>query len=416
MKQTAALIVILTVFVFISCNKQAEPIAQFRGPDRSGIFHDSSLLKAWPENGPEEVFYIDSIGNGYGSPAIVDEMIYFVGVHDSTAYLYCADKEGNKLWSYALGAEWMKNYPGARSTPTVLGDLVYVGTGMGDLYCVDRNRLELVWSKSLKDDFDGILPRFGHSESPAIHNDMVFWTAGGQVDNVVAMDRFTGEVRWSATAKKERSAYHPPRVISTPSGRNILVTFSAYHLMGFDVETGELLWVHEQDNYPVEERKPGIGDTHSNTVIYDDGAIYYAAGDGNCGVKLSITDDGSAVSEIWRNKLFDSYMGGIVKIDGHIYGSGTANSQLFSIDAETGEITDSLKIGRGVVIAADNMLYYYSQTGAMHLVAYDNGDMERVGSFRIKKGSGEHFSHPAIDNGVLYVRRGNAMMGYAIKK
>ena len=46
--------------------------------------------------------------------------------------------------------------------------------------------------------------------------------------------------------------------------------------MGFDTETGEMLWSHEQTNTKPEERQPGIGDTHSNCVIYEDGNIYYA--------------------------------------------------------------------------------------------------------------------------------------------
>jgi len=197
-----------------------------------------------------------------------------------------------------------------------------------------------------------------------------------------------------------------------PNGREILVTFSAYHLMGFDVASGALLWTHAQDNYPVEERKPGIGDTHSNTVIYKNGSIWYAAGDGNCGVKLSLSEDGSSISEIWRNKGFDSYMGGIVKLEDHIYGSATAQPQLRSIHAHTGIIADSLMIGRGVVIAADSMIYYYSQNGKMYLVAYHDGTLEEVSSFRISKGSREHFSHPVIHRGVLYVRRGQSIMGY----
>jgi outer membrane protein assembly factor BamB len=214
---------------------------------------------------------------------------------------------------------------------------------------------------------------------------------------------------------QERSGYHPPRVITAPGGREQLLTFSAYHLMAFDVTSGELVWTHEQDNYPAEERKPGIGDTHSNTVIYESGSIWYAAGDGNCGVKLLLSDDGGSITEAWRNKGFDSYMGGIVKLGDHIYGSATAQPQLRSIHKHTGVITDSLMIGRGVVIAADSMLYYYSQNGNMYLVAYNDGKLEEISSFRISKGSREHFSHPLIHDGILYVRRGQSVMGYQLR-
>jgi hypothetical protein len=408
-------IALLAIFIVSACNSTNEQTAEFRGPDRSGVFNgETGLLSQWPENGPAEVFFIDSIGDGYGSPVITSDLMYFTGAPDSMAVLFCYDLEGNQLWALELGKEWVTNYPGSRSAPTVRGNLLYTGTGYGDLYCVDIKQKEIVWSRSLEKDFQGILPRFGHSESPVLHGDKVFWTAGGEEDNVVALNRFTGETAWSSPGTRERSGYNPPRVITAPNGRGILVTFSAYHLMGLDVETGELLWTHAQDNYPVSEHKPGIGDTHANTVIYDEGFIYYAAGDGNCGVKLSLSQDGSSISEVWRNKAFDSYMGGIVKLGDYIYGSATVKPHLLAIHAGTGMLSDSLEIGRGVIIAADNRIYFYSQNGNMYLVGVDldQGKLEEISSFRIQKGSREHFAHPIIHKGILYVRHGRSIIGY----
>lgn len=407
-------ILLLSALIISACKPTSEEITQFRGPNRDGIYPDRGLLQEWPEDGPKEVFYAEGIGHGYGSPVISGDLLYVTGTVDSTAVLYCYELSGTKRWDLELGPEWVTNYPGSRSAPTVVNQLLYTATGFGDLFCISLKDSSILWSKSLETDFNGILPRFGHSESPVVHEKMVFWTAGGKEHNVVALDRFTGELNWSSPGKQERSGYNPPRIITTPSGRNLLLTFSAYHLMALDVETGELLWAHEQDNYPLEERQPGYGDTHANTVIYEDQSIYYAAGDGNCGVKLTVDEDGSLIKEQWRNKGFDSYMGGITKIGHHLYGSGTAKPFLYSIDAASGVLTDSVKIGRGVVISADNMIYFYSQNGTMHLVSSAEGKMESVSSFRIQKGTREHFSHPVIAQGILYVRHGNAIVGYDV--
>jgi outer membrane protein assembly factor BamB len=62
------------------------------------------------------------------------------------------------------------------------------------------------------------------------------------------------------------------------------------------------------------------------------------------------------------------------------------------------------------------MIYFYNQQGKMQLIAYDQGNMKIVSSFRIENGTKEHFSHPVIHKGVLYLRRGNALMGYSIKQ
>ncbi len=399
---------------FISCTTKQPRVYQWRGENRNGIFKEKNLLKSWPENGPKELWFTENIGNGYGSPTVTEKEIFITGEIDSTAYIFCLDLTGKILWKQNFGKEWSTTYPGSRSQPTVVGDLVYVGSGMGNLFCLKRESGEIVWSKSFADDFQGNYPRFGVAEAALIDGDKIFWTPGGEEHNVVALNRFNGDLIWSCKGMGERPGYNPDNMIELPN-RKIFVTFSAYHLMGIDAETGRLLWSQVQDNTPVEKREPGVGDTHSNNIIYENGYIYYAAGDGICGVKLKLSEDGSKITEVWRNPEFDSYMGGIVKAGNYLYGSGTSKKQLKSIDANTGIIADSLKIGSGALIAADEMLYYYDQRGQLSLISYRDGKMKQESMFRITRGTKEHFSHPVIKNGILYQRHGNVLMAFDIK-
>jgi outer membrane protein assembly factor BamB len=408
-----AILFVLTILWFSS--SQNTQISEWRGKDRKGIFQETNLLKEWPAEGPKEIWSVENIGNGFVSPIFSDGNFYISGETDSMLILYCYNLKGEKKWQTTLGREFMKTFPGSRSATTVVDDLLYVGSGLGNLYCLKKSNGQLVWSKDLIKDFNGVLPLHGYSEAALIDGDKVFWTPGGKEHNVVALNRLTGELLWSNKGFGEASAYNSPKLIELPS-RNILVTFSSYHLMGFDTKTGKLLWSQEQDNYPLDKRIPGTGDTHCNTVLYEYGSIYYAAGDGICGVKLKLSDDGTKITEVWRNKGFDSYMGGIVKIGDYIYGCGTAKPELLSINATTGILTDSLKIGVGALIAADNMLYYYTQKGDLILLSYNQGQLKKVSSFRIKKGNLQHFSHPVINKGILYQRHGNVLMAYDIRK
>jgi len=380
-----------------------------------GIFQESDLRKEWPASGPKEIWAIDNFGNGFVSPVFTEESFLITGTIDSVTSLYCYNLKGEKQWQTSLGKEWMTTHPGSRSGPTIVDDLIYVGTGMGNLFCLRRDNGKIVWSKDLKVDFNGALPLHGHSEAALVDGEKVFWTTGGKVNNVVALNRFTGKLIWSNKGFGERSAYNSPKLIELPA-RHILVTFSAYHMMGFDTETGKMLWAHEQDNYPLVKRTPGYGDTHCNTLLYENGSIYYEEGDGNCGVKLNLSDDGTKITEVWRNKEFDGYMGGIVKIGDYIYGCATLRPELLAIDANTGRLTDSLRIGTGALIAAGDMLYYYTQKGDMMLISYDSGKMKKISSFRITKGTGQHFSHPVIHNGTLYQRHGKVLMAFDIRK
>jgi len=87
----------------------------------------------------------------------------------------------------------------------------------------------------------------------------------------------------------------------------------------------------------------------------------------------------------------------------------------FDYVANTGQVIDSLKIGTGSLALADNMLYYYNQRGEMNLVKPAPGKMELISKFKITAGTKEHFSHPVIDKGTLFIRHGKALMAYNIK-
>ena len=410
-------LVLLSLFLSIvnQSFSQETNVYEWRGENRSGIYPDEGLLKSWPEEGPALVWEYEGIGNGYGSPIFTNDKMYIMGEMDSLAYLFTFDPDGNFLWKAGFGKEWVKNWNGSRCAPTIVDDLVYVTSGMGNIYCFDRNTGEKRWSVDMINDLHGEYPLFGYSEAVVIDDEKVFCTPGGKENNVVALNRFTGELIWTSKGAGERPGYNQPQIIQLDD-RNILVNFTAYEMMGHDTRTGELLWVHNQDNLKIEERSPGKGDTHANSIIYDNGFIYYAEGDGNCGVKLELSQDGKSIQEVWRNTEFDSYMGGIVKIGDHLYGCGSAKPNFKSINATTGEIERVLNIGTGAVIAADNMLYYYNHRGEVMLINLDPINMEVVSKFKITRGAKEHFAHPVINKGKLYVRHGNVLQAFSIKK
>lgn len=410
----SAITLALIIVSFSSCNQQPT-IYEWRGVDRAGIYQDENLLKEWPEEGLEVVWEYEGIGNGYGSPIFTEERMYILGElddQDSLAFLFAFDIDGDLIWKVDFGPEWVKNWNGARCAPTIVDDMVYVTSGMGNVYCFDEFG-EKLWSISMVDDFGGVYPLFGYSEAVVIEGDKLFCTPGGPEHNVVALDRFTGELLWSNKGVGERSAYNQGQIIELEE-RNIFVTFTAYEMLGLDMETGELLWKHDQDNTPLEDRKPGKGDTHANSVLFEDGFIYYVAGDGNCGVKLKLAQDGTSIEEVWRNDEFNGYMGGFIKLGDYLYADGSSKPVFMNIHTETAEIGSRLKVGSGAVIAADGMLYFYSTKGDLMLINPDPLNMEVVSEFKIDWGTMHHFSHPVINDGKLYLRRGNVIKAFDI--
>jgi len=408
-------LLILAILVFSTVSGYVQTTAQWRGAERNGMYPDKNLLKSWPANGPAMLWKTDIIGNGYGSPTLTANRLYITGEIDTTGYLFAFTPGGKLLWKSDYGKEWVVNYIGSRCAPTVAGDLIYVCSGLGNLACFDTGTGAKKWSVDMIKDLHGRFTLFGHAESSLVDGDKVFLVPGGKDTNVVAMNRFTGKIIWICKGKGEIPGYNSPYLIRL-FNRNILVTFTAYSLLGIDAETGELLWDHPQDNIPVGERKPGNGDTHSNTVLYEKGFIYYFAGDGNGAVKLELSADGKEISQVWRNKTIDNYMGGFIKQGNKLYSCVTEKKQLKCLDAGTGMVLDSLKCGTGAIIWADSMLYYYNQKGEVRLINPAPLKMAQTGFFKVTAGTKEHFSHPVIHQGVLYIRHGNTMLAYDVLK
>ena len=409
------LFVLLLLLVQIAFNCKAQTIAQWGGNDRNGVYNEKNLLKSWPVGGPQLMWVNDGIGNGFGSPAVTNDRIYITGEKDSIGYLNALDLKGNLLWKSDYGKEWVRTYPGSRSTPTIVGDLIYVCSGLGNLACFDAKTGSKKWFVDKQVDLHGNPTLHGHSESPLIDGDKVFLTPGGIDTNIVALNRFTGKIIWISKGKSERPGYNSSILIKLTK-RNIVVTFTAYSMLGIDSKTGELLWSQEQDNTPLAERKPGNGDTHANSAWYENGFIYYIAGDGNCAVKLELSEDGKQIKQVWRNKTIDNFMGGFIKLGEKIYSCTNGRRDLKCIDANTGQVLDSLKVGIGSIVFADKMLYYYNQKGEVNLIKPAPEKLELISTFKIKNGTLEHFSHPVINNGVFYLRHGKALMAYNIKE
>ncbi len=408
-------LLLLLVLFSLGLHGYMQTTAQWRGDARDGIYHETNLLKAWPAAGPVLLWKTLEIGNGYASPTFTTDRMFVAGEVDSTEYLFAFDLHGKLLWKADCGKEWVVSYQGARCAPTVAGDLVYVCSGLGNLSCMDVKTGERKWFADMCHDLHGRFTRYGQAESPVVEGDKVFLVTGGADTSVVALNRFTGRTAWVCKAHPEVPGYNSPYLVRLKE-RNVLVTFTAYTMLGIDAANGQLLWMHDQDNIPVDQRAPGNGDTHSNTVLYENGFIYYIAGDGNCAVKLRLSDDGKKITQEWRNKAIDNYMGGFVKVGNYLYSCLSEKKQLVCVDAGTGQVTDSLKCGAGSIIWADNLLYYYNQRGEMKLVKPDPKKLEVLSSFKISDGTKEHFSHPVIHKGVLYIRHGKALVAYDIRR
>ena len=393
--------------LFFNLTLRAQEVLQWRGADRSGVYPETGLLDAWPAEGPALLWESSDIGNGYGSPAITKQNIFVNGEIDSISYLFALDLKGQLIWKSKIGREWTKSYPGARTTPTVVDDLVYVTAGWGQLSCIEAKTGKERWTVNMMSDFHGEVPRFGFSESVLVDGNTVFCSPGSRDTNIVALDRFTGKINWISKGGGEMTSYCSPMIIRLPA-RNILVTFSKSKMLGIDTKDGKLLWSYQQEGEGV--------DCQCNTPLFENGMIYCVAGNGNGAFKLKLSDDGSQVTEIWKNNLCDNLMGGFIKVKDYLYTSGYEKRQYYVVETNGGKIVDSVKFDRGSTIFADGKLYLYNEKGQTGLFNPNGPKLEQISTFKVTKGTKAHFAHPVICGGVMYIRHGRELIGYKIAK
>jgi len=378
------------------------------GSRQDGVYPDTGLLQEWPENGPVLLWQVDDIGTGYSTVGVVDDRVFVSGMVDNTGTLFAFDHAGNELWRTSYGAEWTRTFPGTRSTPVVYDGRIYIETAQGVVFCFEAAHGEILWQSSLFEHYGGDNIQYGLAESVLIHGDMVICTPGGVKNNIVALNRLTGDLIWSSAAKSEPPAYCSPTVIQH-NGRNMIITITASSILALELETGNLLWDHifySRNGY------------FPNTPIYRNGFLYSVSGYRSGGIMLQLSPDGEDVKEIWRNASLDNLMGGVVEVNGFIYGAGHMNDPSWQcLDWHSGEARWSTdEIVQGGVITADGLLFCYSEDGMVHLVQVDPTQFRLKGSFAVEVGSGEHFAHPVLDNGRLYIRHGSSLQVFNVKQ
>ncbi|MCY1719456.1 PQQ-binding-like beta-propeller repeat protein [Prolixibacteraceae bacterium Z1-6] len=384
--------------------------AQWRGINRDGIYNETGLLNVWNENGPELLWSYVGIGKGYASPAIADNKLFVNGEQDSSSFLFAFDLLGNLLWKAPNGREFMGDgfsatYPGSRSTPTVVDNLVYTTSGKGRIACFETSTGTERWAVDIVNELGGLYSYFGYSESVLIDNDKLFCFPGGNKNNTVALNRFTGEIEWSVKAMQDTFSYCSPILVKLAE-RKVVVTTSRHYLYTLNSETGEVL-----DSYLIDHYK--YDGEHCNSPLYVNGNIYFVGNEENDGaIKLELTQNGK-LNALWQNKTIKNNFNGYVKIDNHLFTMVKGN-WLKALDDETGEVTDSVKAATGSIIYADNKFICYGMNGDVSLITFNNNQFENKSTFKVQQGSGHHFAHPVLADGVLYIRHGDTLLAYKI--
>jgi len=408
------LLTILSAFLFLTSGLFAQDFSEWRGKGRTGVYNESGLLKQWPENGPKMLWFNDSIPDGYSSVAFANNTVYLTGIMDTMDVLIALDKNGKELWRTPYGLAWDASYQNSRATPTVEKNRIYLSSGKGDVACIDAKNGKLVWKYEASKIHKGAFGRFGLSESVLIDEKNVFFTPGGNQTTMIALNKKTGKLSWKSESLKDNPSYCSPLMIEK-GGKKLIVNVIENYVFGIQPKDGKILWKFDFGQYKKQRNN------NTNTPVYHQGELFVTSGYNHSSVKLKLADDLNKISLLWVDTILDIHHGGVVKVGDYLYGANWEHNRMgrwVCLDWKTSKMQYETEWrNKGSIIAADGMLYCFEEkTGYMALVKADPKEFKIISSFKIPKGTGPYWAHPVINNGVLYIRHGKAVMAFDIKE
>lgn len=390
--------------------------AQWRGPQRDGKYPESGLLKSWPDEGPALLLKKEDLGNGYSSPMVLDDMVYISGRRDSLDVLTKLDMNGSIIWETAYGYAWDKSFPETRSTATIEDGRIYIMGGLGRVVCMDSGTGEIIWKVDTHKEFEGEYHRWGMTESLLLTDKAVISSPTGERTAVVALDKKDGSLLWESEPQGGVRSYVSPMLISHNGTEMILIT-SSEDIMGVDPESGEIFWKVNL----VEEYGFGGRRNNTNTPLYHNGEIYTTSGYDAEGVMLKLSSDGKSAEVKWHNGGLDVHHGGLVLIDGYLYGANwvnNGNGNWVCQEWDTGKVMyEETWYNKGSIIYADGLCYIFEEKqGHVGLMDPSPEGFKVISEFRLESTAGPYWAHMTINEGRLFIRHGTVLYVYDIGK
>ena len=380
---------------------------QWRGPTRDGISKETSLLKEWPKEGPRLAWQVKDLGLGYSTPSIAAGRLYVLGNEGAENEFVEARSaaDGKKLWSTRIGkvgSNQGPQYPGARSTPTVDGAVLFALGSDGDLVCLETENGKPAWTKNLRTEFKGVPGNWAYSESPLVDGDTLLCTPGGAEATVVALDKKTGRVRWKAALPDADQASYASASVTTLGGTRQYIQFVQKGVVGLDAATGRLLWHYGKtaDGSPA----------NIPTPIVRDNLVYSGAGRSGGGLARIQGSGGKfEATEVYFAVKLPTAIGGAVLVGENLF--GTTGQALLCVDFKSGRLQwEDRSVAPASVCAAEGLLYVHSENGPMALVEASPEGYREKGRFvpapspDRATARAKAWAYPAIADGHLFLR------------
>jgi len=375
----------------------------FRGANRDGIIHGSSIATNWTGNVPTLVWK-RAVGPAWSSMITIGERLFTQEQRGATEAVVCYDaNDGQEIWAHEdeIRFEEALSGIGPRATPTFEKGRLYTYGGKGILNCLDAATGKMIWKKDVRADSGFPVAMWGFSSSPLVIDGRVIIYAGGP-KGILAYRTDNGDLAWTA----------PGGEMGYSSGQGVMIDGASQCLMlidtgliAFNPTDGKKLWeAGSASKGPPRCTQPRLIAPGQLLVGGLDGA-------GMSLIQVSKKADAWNVTPLWTSKDLKPEFPDYVVYKDHAYGFDASIFACIRLSDGKREWKDGrYGMGQVVLLADQGLLLVSSEKGELILLPADPTANKELG--RIQAIEGKTWNSPVVRGDRIFHRNAQEMACY----
>lgn len=422
-----------TFVVFLALSATAQDWLHWRGPNQNGVSGETDLIESFSMETGENVLWTSEIG-GRATPIVMNDRVYIScrtneNMNDPEEKIHVQERvvcwdanTGDLLWEDRFNV-FQTDIPAPRvGWAAMCGDAetgyLYCHSVCGLFRCYDQDG-NVIWEKSLLEEFGKISGYGGRTQTPIIDEDRVIvsfmvnnWgetKAPPPKQTYYSFDKKTGELQWvSAPGGAPRDTNYSVPFVTVIEGQRMLIGGNSDGgIYAINARTGTPIW-----GFKMSQR--GL----NSTAVVDGNYVYIAHGEDNIDntefgrvqcIDATGTGDITETHSVWRHDSLKAGYTGLLVKDGILYVvSDTGN--LYAFDSKKGDLLwehDLGTVGKGSPVWADGKIYVMETNGRIHILKPDRDGCEELEMVHLKavdgNGDDEIYASPAISNGRIFL-------------
>lgn len=314
------------VAVLLSCGCAFGNWPAWRGPEGTGVAHESKLPLRWSTN--ENIRWRTPLPErGNSTPIVWKDSVFVTQAMENgnRRTLMCFDrKTGKQRWqkgvAYSEKEITHETNPQCSASPVTDGERIIASYGSAGLYCYDLEGKEL-WHRDLGKQHH----IWGNGASPILYKDLCILNFGpGERTFLIALDKKTGKTVWQIDEPGGHSGEPTPGESSKPpwigswstpviikeNGSDRLIMTFPKRVASLDPKTGKEIWTCS-----------GLNPLVYTSPLYDDGIVVAMGGFSGSAIAVRTGGKGDVTEthRLWQHPRAKQRIGSGVIHDGHVY-------------------------------------------------------------------------------------------------